>query len=109
MKINKHYYLLGNGVKIIHLRGEAKVYSQIILLLYFFIINIFIYYYYYYLFIVKYLTILKFTCKILSKIFPTDEYVGGACMNCSGINAVAIVTVKATASGTQHSENTEKN
>jgi len=28
-------------------------------------------------------------------------------MNCSGINAVAIVTV--TASGTQYSENTEKN
>jgi len=108
MKINKHYYLLGKGVKIIHLTGEAKVYSQIILILYFFIIIIIVYfYYYYYLFIVKYLTILKFTCKILSKIFPTDEYVGGACMNCSGINAVAIVTV--TASGMQYSENTEKN
>jgi len=34
----------------------------------------------------------------------------GACINCSGINAVAIVTVtvKATASGTQYSENSEK-
>jgi len=57
------------------------------------------------------LIILKYTSKILSKIFPVDECVVGACMNCSGIIAVAIVTVtvKATASGTQYSENTEKN